>query len=215
MVAFLSPVMLLGGPPTTLTFVGRTQSSTGTVNISGISFVAGDLCIIMNTLQQGTPTAATPSGFTQIADAPRGSLGGAARVSYKILTGSETNISSGSSCTDEVMFALVLRPNRGISTVTASTWNTQVTNGNPTLQTVDPTAVVTPLVVLGVTCSQSSSYDFSTASPAFTERPLALFGGTAARYGYIIYNSSPASHSIDINDEGNDNVLLSGYVAVS
>lgn len=203
------------GALTQLTFVGRTQSSTGTVNISGIAIASGDLCIIMNTLQQGSPVAATPSGFTQLADLPSGGFGGAARVSYKILTGSETNISSGSTGTDEVMFALVLRPNSGISSVTPSTWNGQVTNDNPSLQTVNPTAVTTPVVVLGVTCSQSSSYDFSTASPAFTEKPQAIFGGTAARYGYIIYNSSPASHSIDIDDEGFSNVLLSGYVAVS
>lgn len=220
MVVFLSPVMILGAGELELTHISTTSNTSNTISISGVGMAAGDFCIIINTLHDGSPVPGAPSGFTTVKESSGGD--GGIGVYYKVLSGSETTITSGASGVtsgQQALFAIIYRCGRSITTVTPSTWNGEATNLNPTSQSVDPTAVTTPVIVLGAAVSQSSAFNFSTASPAFDATASATWVSNsatrAACIGRKLYNSSPSSHTIDIVDEGNSNVLVSGYLAIS
>ena len=69
--------------------------------------------------------------------------------------------------------------------------------------------------MLGCAYAVSGSFSFSTASPAFDSVIGFDAGSPYMLLGYKIYNTSPANHSIDMNDQGTFNNLLSGYVSAA
>lgn len=201
-----------------LTFVddgNSTNTATCTIPAAGQT---GDIAIFFDGVTNTSAiTKVIPAGWTELAYAATAS--GFNRValacSYKVLAGGEAGTSiTGMSHDQENKWILVFRPDATITTVTPSTWSIQTTTGNPTSQTVSASGQPTPLLVLGV-CHTESAVTFSTASPAFDAEFVnngAL--GRSMRVGYKIYNSSPADHSIDMNDFSNNN-LASGYIRVA
>lgn len=160
----------------------------------------------------GTPTSVTPSGFTNIP------LSGTstdsfhrALVSYKILTGSESGSLTGMDGTGQdrkVMW--IFTGTQPITGVTITSATSQLTSNNPASQNITVSSGTPPLVFLASASNlNNSSSAFSTASPAF-DSTLATSSGLLIS-GYKIYNSLPQDHTIDMNDLGTSNILISLY----
>jgi hypothetical protein len=222
MLHLLAALMLKTPPAVTWTFVGSC-SSTGTgLNFSALSagtIQANDVALYIDFAGAGgVPTAVTPSGFTNIVNTSGGTEPGArAMVSWKKLAGSEGSVTGMSASTgggggaDNNKLGLVFRPSINFTTLTVSTpQNSGITSGNPAAITVDPSAETTPVVLIGIGATYIGTVAFSTASPAFDAQ--INLSDNDLRVGYKIYNSSPLSHSIDINDLGSANWLAGFYL---
>jgi hypothetical protein len=208
----------LGGPiaSRTWTFVGSCTSTSSSLNFGSLSagsIQADDLAVFIDLAgnQDFSPaTAVTPSGFTNRINTAGAFWRG--MLSEKKLTGSEGSV-SGMSVTGSSVFKIgfVFRYNTAYSTITASTPTTQMTNADPSSQSISPASETSPVVLIGVTASNGSNPDFSTESPAFDAKVLV----TSLRAGRKIYNSSPSNHTIDMNDLGSNNWLAGIYYTVS
>lgn len=222
MLHLLAALMLKTPPAVTWTFVGSCQSTGTLLDFSALSagtIQANDVALYIDFAGAGgVPTAVTPSGFSNIVNTSGGSEPGVrAMASWKKLTGSEsyvTGISAstgGGGGTDNNKLGLVFRPSINFTTLTVSTpQNSGITSGNPAAITVDPSAETTPVVLIGIGATYIGTVAFSTASPAFDAQ--INLSDNDLRVGYKIYNSSPLSHSIDINDLGSANWLAGFYL---
>jgi hypothetical protein len=203
-----------GTPAVTWTFVGSCQSTGTSLDFSSLSagaIQANDVAIYIDYVADGFPPAAgTPSGFSARINTAGGSEPGArVMVSTKKLTGAEATV-GGMAAAENSKIGLVFRPSRDFTTFTVSTpQDSGITDTNPSAITVDPSAEVTPAVLLGFAATYQGTATFSTASPAF-DAEINL-SDNDMRAGYKIYNSSAASHTIDINDLGRGNWLAGFY----
>jgi hypothetical protein len=204
------------GGVSSVTFVNSASSTGSTITIPADA-AAGDIAVLYDLAQMssGLPTLVTPSGWTNRVNSTINTTRSA--VATKVLVGGDPGLSitgmDGNS-SDKKMI-VVFRPDVPIVTVTASTFSSEVTNGDAALQTVSASGVSPPVIVLGgngLANLGSASIPFSTASPAFDATVVAASNLTI---GYKLYSSAPADHSIDIDDEGFNNSLWSGYLALS
>ena len=221
MLHLLAALMPKGATGTlTWTFVGSCQSTGTALDFSSLSagtIQANDVAMYIDYAgAAGPPTAVTPSGFTNIVNTSGSSEPGArARVSWKKLAGSEASVtgmsaSTGGTGADNNKLGLVFRPSIDFTTLTVSTpQNSGIISTNPAAITVDPSAETIPVVLIGIGAVYQGTVTFSTASPAF-DAQIAI-SDDDLRVGYKIYNSSPLSHSIDINDLGSANWLAGFY----
>lgn len=209
-----------GVPPVTWTFVGSCQSTGTTLDFSSLSagaIQANDVALFIDHCgAAGPPTAVTPSGFTNlINESGQAEPGARGMASWKKLAGSEGSITGMDGATggvgqDNNKIGLVFRPSRDFTTLTASTPQTSgITNANPSAITVNPSAETLAAVLVGIAAEYQGTATFSTASPAFDAE--VNLSDSDLRVGYKVYNSSPASHSIDINDLGDCNWLAGFY----
>lgn len=221
MLHLLAALMPKGAAPSlTWTVVGSCQSTGTALDFSVLSagsIQANDVALYIDYAgAAGVPTAVTPSGFTNIVNTSGGSEPGAcAMASWKKLAGSEGSVtgmsaSTGGTGADNNKIGLVFRPSIDFTTLTFSTpQNSGIINTNPAAITVDPSAETIPVVLIGIGAVYQGTVTFSTASPAF-DAEINL-SDSDMRVGYKIYNSSPLSHSIDINDLGSANWLAGFY----
>ena len=206
-----------GGATLSMSLVGYSSVNSTNVTIPAAA-IAGDWAILFDADEDtggGAIGSAVPAGWASIADT-FASPGWALRstVSHKILTaaggGSVTGIPGGTK------ILMVFRPSTSLAAATPSTWNAEVTAGNPSAQTVSASGVTTPLIVFAW-ASLGNAGDalpsFSTETPAMTNLTnTGPSGGPECRLGYTIYNTSPSDQSIDTADGGSINGLQSGYV---
>lgn len=199
-------------------FVGSCQSTGTTLDFSSLSagaIQANDIAIYIDYVADASPPAAgTPSGFSVRINTAGGSEPGArVMVSTKKLTGAEATV-GGMAAADNNKIGLVFRPSRDFTTFTVSTpQDSGITDANPSAITVDPSAETLATVLLGFCATYQGTATFSTASPPF-DAEINL-SDNDLRSGYKIYNTSPASHSIDINDLGRGNWLAGFYFTAS
>lgn len=199
----------------TWTFVGSCQSTGSSLDFSALSAgtrQANDVAMFFDQANGGsTPAAVTPSGFTNIVNTSGGTSPLArAMVSWKKLTGSEASVTGMNGGATDSKIGLVFRPSIDFTTLTVSTpQNSGIIDTNPAAITVNPSAETIPVVLFGVGAVYQGNVTFSTASPAF-DAEINLTNNDM-RVGYKIYNSSPLSHSIDINDLGDNNWLCGFY----
>lgn len=195
-----------GAAVRTLTFVDSAVSSGASITIPAAA-LENDIAFLADASQLGTDDL-IPSGFTSLANATsEDSL--RLRTSYRVLGTSPGGTSvtgmDGSFTDQKVM--LVFRPSQVASSIAVPTWGAEATQNNPSAQTVSASGQTAPLVVIGAVAT-SGTPAFSTASPAFdntiTQGLLIV--------GYKVYNTAPATHTIDMNDLGSRNVLESGYI---
>ena len=106
------------------------------------------------------------------------------------------------------------RPSKPIASYTLSTVNFQSITGNPTSQSVTASSGVAPLIVFGAASSDVGTGAFSTQTPAFDGTQSMTGIAPRGIVGWTTYNSSPADHTIDMNDLGS-NMLMSFYLSVS
>jgi hypothetical protein len=199
-----------------LVLVDSAQSSATTITIPATA-QAGDVAILFDvainpTLNATPPTDVVPTGWTGIIT-ESGSIT-RARISRKILAAGEPGSSitgmNGLSSDDKVM--LVFRNTSAITAVSAEDWAVEITTGNPASQTVNASGQTAPLIVFGMAFISGGTGAFSTQSPSFD---ATITGADEdILLGYKIYESSPANHTVDMNDLGNINVLASGFLEV-
>lgn len=185
---------------------------------------AGDLAVLFDgAVKYGfsgdIPSTVVPSGWTSIKNITMGtndfhavrSIG-----SCRVLTAGEPGSSIvGMNSDYENKMVAIFRPDRTITTVTPSTWEGQITNGNPSSQSIAPSSETATVIVLSFACNYASTPTFSTASPAFDAE--ASLSDNNIRFGYAIYDAGtpPQNHTVDIGDAGAANILMSGYLTIT
>jgi len=209
-----------GASLSSVSYLTSAGTNTSSVTIPATSR-AGDVAVLFDEGRGASaPSLVTPSGWTNLVNTTAGSARMA--VFYKILASGEpnTSITGMDGSFGESKLLLVFRPNTPVTTVTPSTFLSEITSGNPASQSAAASGQIAPVIVLGGASDQDTGAPtFTTASPAFDGEVTQAGSGAdyAFRMGYKIYNaaSAPASHTIDIGDNGNDNGLWSGYLKLA
>ena len=202
-------------PPTTLTFVDWADTGFGANGLTiPATAQAGDLAVYVDhgINSGGADDRGNFSQWTSVSNITNGSTI-RSRAAFRVLTADNpgSGIQTNGGDFGEAIMA-VFRPDNPINSVSFGTWNGQLSTGNPSSQTVTVSSLTKPLVVIGFCSCPSSTANFSTASPAFDATRVPTTSDS--RMGYKIYNSSPSNHSIDMNDLGANNALVSGYLMV-
>lgn len=205
-------VGVLGAPALTFTFIDFSQSTS-----SGISLptgaAAGDFAIYCDYAQGfgSRPSLVTPSGWTNLIN--NTDIGdNRSAVFRKVLTSGDVSAGSitgmdGSIFDTKVM--LLFRPSKAIATTTDSTWTAAGGDGNLTSQSIAASGQPAPLIAVGFACT---AFGGGSINPfTWTDAYDAQVGTGQMVAAYKIYNTSPASHTIDIDDEGGGNFLTGGY----
>ena len=209
-----------GGPVSTITFVNSATSDSGTIAIPSEA-IQGDYAILFDgatSASLSAPSIVVPVGWTQLKTSAGTSVnfgyGMRQTISHRILGPSPGGtLVTGMNDTGETKILLVFRTNSSIGTLVPSTFNGEMTEGNPSSQTVTASGVAPPLIVFACgTTSVSTPPAFATETPAMTNVTKSGGGYISMRVGYTVYNSSPANQSIDTGDNGQLNALQSGYV---
>ncbi len=201
---------VVGATSNTVEFVTSATSNLSTITIPATAAI-GDFAYLVDYGIHGDvdPTSVTPTGWTNVADTDGASC--RCMHSYKVLAAGEPGATiTGINTTTDNKILLVFRPSFVIGTVTPSTYNGEGTTGNPAGQTVTAVGQTAPLIVFGSAGSDGAGW-FSSTAPNFagevTNDELIL--------GYTIYNTTPANHTVNMNDLGARNILQSGYVKLS
>lgn len=202
---------------TDLAVADSATSTSHTITVPA-SVQAGDLLVLsdfaFNTGTTSIPTNVVPSGFTQVQTASMASGNPDAfrlTVSYKIADGTEASTSiTGMNSAFESKRLYVFRASAAISAASVASVNSQATAGNPSPQPITSSGGAVPLVVLAAYAADG------TVNPrTMTPAKDGELGSGQHWLAYKIYNSSPADVSADMDDEGDANILISCYIAVS
>ena len=191
-----------------LAHVSTTTSTEETITIPVDDRVSGYLALLIQySYQSGSPpTLVTPTGFTSIHDVAGSTSRG--EICMKLLDGTETVLTGMTGATADNKHLFIFESTGGaITTLSSHDLAQQETSGTPNEQTPDPSAETDPCIVYGATHA-SSTGEFTVASPAF-DGTTSISKGQA---GYKIYNTGHAGHAIDADDNGNRNILMSGYI---
>jgi hypothetical protein len=200
---------------TSLAFqTSATNENTGSIT-GPASIQAGDLLVLLDyaAVTPSPPAATVPSGFTQITTA----TGGLSRVvlSMKKATGAEASASLTGMIGNigDAKLLYVFRGNVPITVIQALSVGQQSTDLNPTAQVVTASGGTPPLVVIGA-YSSSGTVSPRTFTPA-KDGEINTTNTGDQWLAYKIYNASPADVTIDMDDEGSENCLMSCYIRVS
>lgn len=202
-----------------ITQVLSATSTGSTINFPG-GIQAGDLIVFLDvcfaSAFQPTPTSVTPTGFTSAQDVNGGGSAspftpGRMTLWYKLAIGSESGALTGMNNTTMYKTMYVFRGNAPATALTMAGNGGNLTDGNPTAVVVGANAGVAPLVVLGGYCS-SGTVDPRTFS---TTKDGEINANVRSYLAYKIYNSGPASTSIDMDDEGATNGVLGCYIQMA
>lgn len=202
------PRRSLAIPVASLSFIASTTSTASTVTAPA-SIDAGDLLVILEGAG-GSVSGSLASGFTLAREDINGPTQTNIRIGYKIADGSEDSASLGG-YSASVMRKIVLqfRGDVAISSIAVQDDDGEITTGNPASQTVTSSGGTTPLIVFGHYFS-NGTVDPRTFSPTETGE---VSSDSDLHYAkYLIYNSSPANVSVDMDDEGGVNALQSLYL---
>ena len=189
-------------------------TSAGSTNITfpaGIE--ANDLIVVYqyNWDLGSTPTAVTPSGFTNVVS----DSSGLARMilSWKKATGSESGSLAGMSGSDDRAIKLMY-VFRGGSSYTANDIDSELTDSDPASQTILSGSGSTPLVAIATYGSLSSGTSF-TFSPSEDGSISDTDVNADVHMAYKIYNESPSNITADMADLGASNHVASLYFEAS
>jgi hypothetical protein len=210
----------------TLNFVASATSSATSITLpAGIQ--AGDIIVLWDKAASltATPTTIIPTGFTSVGNifnSVASSLGYFTRsiMSYKIANGSEGGSSIAGMSADSFVhkIAMVFRPNFTPSAATPKSVGGEVTVNNPASQTVSASFGTVPLIIFGFYGQTNNAISPRTFSPSEDgEISNSAVPGSTCFAKYKIYNgaAAPANHSVDMDDEGDLNILQSFYLEVA
>lgn len=191
-------------------FEQATNTSTAENIVGPASIKSGDILVLLDRAinSSGIPTSVVPSGFSSISDLSdtptRRQI-----LSRKLADGTEASSNltgmNGTSTNNKVIY--VFRGNVPVETINVASVNGESTDVNPTTQFVVPGSIV-PLLIIGAYGS-TGAIDPRTFSPA---KDSELNQNTLLYLAYRIYNISPATTTIDMDDEGDGNILQSCYI---
>lgn len=241
---FMMGDFVLTPPPAvaTITKVSESEANNNNTLTMPSGIIAGDIIFYTDatTDDDDVNTDTTPSGFTKLATATVDiNLENTCRCSLyvRLATGIEASqpISGGFSSPDGIAAkqCIVFRGDIPATSISAHGALSQGANSNPSPQTQSASALVAPLIIVGVyndTTSPSAgsvnprtfTVGGSPAKDGETEVNSSVFvgppgeeieTGTDLWFAWKIYNSSPQDAVIDMDDEGL-NILLSCTVRV-
>lgn len=197
-----------GGGVSSIAFQASATSTGSTITCPTVQ--QGDVGVLFDYANDATviPSQVVPSGFTSLASS--GTVRFRGTASYKVFDGTESGSTltgqNGSSANSKVL--LVFRPDGAIDTLTASTWLTEHTISDPSSQVIAASGQLAPLIRLAVAAR-------NTALPSFSSGTFdATVTAGDLRAGYAVQNTSPASDTVDIGDDGT-NWLASGWLRFS
>jgi hypothetical protein len=208
----------------TISFRASATATSGDV-VGPSSIVAGDILVLFNLAASGsTPTAAVPSGFTQlntVAGTAFLSESCRAVISAKRATGAEASASlsgamaAGSYGSSKILLVF----EADAASITTSTFAGQCSSdgGDPSSQSILASGGNSPLIAVAAYGRFSNvaiaSRDFSPAKDGEVQ-----VGGGGGQFdlwlAYKIYNSSPADVSVDLASDGQfgASLLQSGWI---
>lgn len=198
---------------TSFAYIGKCVSSGSALNFGALdagTIAAGDLLIYMQGSRAGgTPTAVTPSGFTNGMNDVTSST--RAMLSAKKAVGSEGSVTGMSETTDKKI-GLVFRPSTAFTSFAFGGTSTTVDDGNPANRTSAVSGAGTyPVLVLGhMGVMTATTITGKSISPEMSE----LSGSDAGHIAhYLQYSGSAADvTAYDKNDDGSGNFLQIGYL---
>lgn len=209
----LVALMPKAAPALTFSVVGSCVSNSSSLNFGALSagaIQAGDLAVYIDMGASGsTVTAVTPTDFTNRIDTGSATVRG--MLSTKKLTGSEGSV-TGMNAAQNQKIGLVFRPSSAFTSIVANDIASELTNTNPALQTCDPSAETSAVILLTIAGVDGATAAFSTRSPAADANVATADNDLLV--GYNIFNTSPQSVQADMNDLG-ANWLASLYLTVS
>lgn len=200
-----------GAAPTSVAFQASAISTAATITAPA-TINAGDILVLAdNAIGTVTPSTVVPTGFTSVVNTNDGIM--RQIVSYKIADGTEDGgtITGMNGNQFNAKALLQFRPDTAASSLALSTPNAQVTDANPTAQNVAASGGAVPLIVFAAYCS-GGAVSPRTFSPA---KDGEVTPDTFLYLAYKIYNSAPANVSVDMDDEGNSNMLQSFYASIA
>ncbi len=210
----LSPPIPQSGPITSLVYVDHT-TSTGADITAPASIIAGDLLVLVQRGRNatGTPAGVVPGDFTEVGTGPDGGTSHAS-IAYKIADGTESSgVFTGiDGDANDSKFMWQYRANAPIISLSVSTLiNGGVTSANPGPQTL--TASGGTGIVLGITSffTNNGLGNVDPRTTSITPDHEATDGGGAAYSHDYIQESSPQDYTWDMDDEGNNNLLMGCY----
>jgi hypothetical protein len=194
-----------------LTFRSSATSTAATITVPN-DVVAGDLLVLYDRAVNnfGNPTTVVPSDFSTIRNE---AIDTTVRIicSYKIANGTEagTNLTGMDGGSSDAKILMVFATN-GATSGSVFDVDFEVTDANPAAQTVNVSGQPTPLVVLAFIRQQTAT------GQSFSPTQNGTVGPVNTNTGYYrIYNSSPADVTVDCDDGGNNNSILSFYLQVT
>ncbi len=198
-----------------IAYEGATTSTATAGTITGYSgILPGDLLVLYDYVSSiSVPPEVAPSGFAIAASLLNVKFRWT--LSYKIADGSEASASLTGMTTGSGSFAnkilLCFRPDIPATSAVSADPDATITDANPSAQTVTASGGTAPLIVFGCYAS-TGAVNPRTMSPA---KDGEMSSGTSFYVAWKIYNSSPADVSVDMDDEGNNNMLMSCYIEVA
>lgn len=207
-------------PLTELDFLTSASVADSTTITGPATIQAGDLLVISDVvyLKSGTPTSVVPADFTAAQNFT--GVNGRLILSYKIATGAEASASiTGMTMNGTTLFGskimFVFRGNTPITTASDASGGAEGTTGNPAAQNVAASGGTPPLVILAAYATRGA-IDPRTFSPAKDgELQRTAINSVDHWLAYRIYETAPANTSIDMDDEGGNNILVSRYIQVA
>jgi len=213
MSAVVQMLLAVGGSPIEWTFVASATSTAAGITVPG-SAQEGDLAILADFARQisGSPTLVTPAGWTGVATTT--STGRPVmRTSGRLLGASPggTSVTGMDGNFADAKAMIVLRPSRPVTLLDLQSLNNEYTANNPTPQVIACAAGQVGMVAVAVFASGAAVAP-RTFSPAEDGE---VSPGTTLYLKYKVFNTSPADITVDMDDEGSDNFLVSFYVGAT
>lgn len=175
---------------------------------------AGDLIVVYDFAQSSAsppPTTVVPSGFTSLINANDGNINRLILSAKIAEAGDAGAVRTGMDSLAETKLVVTFRGDVPISQFSFASPNSQITTGNPTSQSVTAASGLVPLIVLAAYFVDGGAVSPRTFSPAKDGEVNATTVGDHW-LAWKIYNSSPADTTVDMDDEGTFNGLLSCYI---
>jgi hypothetical protein len=199
---------------TTLTQVATINDATASSFTLPADIRQGDLIVLINhSAAASTPVTVVPSGFTAILNISNAN--DRTILSYKLAGGDEdSDVLSGMTGDGSGIVGFIFRGDVPITAVTVQDADSEDTTGDPTAQTVTASASTKPLVVFAgyVTNGDVDPRSFSPAKDDEENVTNYISGTYDLWLANKIYNTAPADVTVNMDDEGVRNMLLSCYI---
>lgn len=188
----------------------RTSATSTASTVAAPSTIQnGDLLVLYDSASASSiPTTVTPANFTSILN---NTVGTTRRIicSYKIASNSDASSTitgmNGGITNNKI---LLVFSTKGIASANVFDVAFEGTDGDPTAQTITSGSQTAPLVVISFVRNLNSNYTMTPTEDGVISN--------SSQFGlYKIYNSTPANVTVDTNDGGANNLLMSFYITIT
>lgn len=204
-----------------LTMIYPGNGPNGHIDLTGLPIRSGDLGVYWDWTRVaaglGPPPTMTPSGHTKRVETSVGAARGI--ISTKILNGTETVIvgmagPEGSTTRSYKIYG-VFRPRSAIISISAHSVAGQMTNGDPSPQTISSGSTAGyPILVLGQMACFNQEVNPRSVSPPMQE--IRNTPGSGHQYAHWkLYEGAAVDHTYDMNAQTNENTLQSCYLRIT